>query len=193
MKQDYAIKLRVDGSGREVGEQSKSLVARNRQAQVIRKASAQFAMTGLHGTTTLTPAKAEGISEAILYGHFRDKTGLFREAVEINSETRIRSLDNRLSSIAAENQIDWTESMAGATTMVCLADASSAILMNWALLEAPEFERISTETRSAPSEFCGIGKSLGVSLLPGPEKLSRSTSFRTRSMLAWPTASGLPR
>jgi AcrR family transcriptional regulator len=139
MKQDYEIKLRVDGSGIEAGKQSKSLVARNRRAHAIRKASAQFAMTGLHGTTTLTLAKAAGISEAILYVHFGDKTELFRETVEINSETRIRSLDNRLSSIAAENPIDWTESMAEATMMVCLADASSAILMNWALLEAPEF------------------------------------------------------
>jgi len=139
LKQDSAIKLRDDGAGIIVGEQPRRLAAPNRRAQVLRKASAQFAMTGLNGTTTPTLAKAAGISEAILYVHFSDKTELFREAVEINSETRIRSLDNHLSSIAAENQIDWTESMAEATMMVCLADAPSAILMSWALLEAPEF------------------------------------------------------
>jgi hypothetical protein len=64
---------------------------------------------------------------------------LFREAVEINIETRLRSLDSHLSSIAAENQIDWIESMAEATIMMCLAGAANAILMSWALLEAPEF------------------------------------------------------
>jgi AcrR family transcriptional regulator len=96
-------------------------------------------MTGLHGTTTLMLAHAAGISEAILYVHFGNKTKLFREAVEINIETRLRSLDSHLSSIASENQIDWIESMAEATMMICLARAANAILMSWALLEAPEF------------------------------------------------------
>jgi AcrR family transcriptional regulator len=96
-------------------------------------------MTGLHGTTTLTLAKAAGISEATLYVHFGDRTQLFREAIEINSGTRVRSLDRHLSSIPAENPIDWIESMAEATMMSCLADAANAILMSWALLEAPEF------------------------------------------------------
>jgi AcrR family transcriptional regulator len=96
-------------------------------------------MTGLHGNTTLTLAQAPGIPEPILYAHFGNKTQLFREAVEINTETRLRSLDSHLSSIAAENQIDSIESMAEATMMVCLASAANAILMNWALLEAPDF------------------------------------------------------
>jgi AcrR family transcriptional regulator len=96
-------------------------------------------MTGLHGTTTLALAQAAGISEAILYVHFGSKTELFREAVEINTETRLRSLDSQLFSIAAENQLDWIESMAEATIMICLARAANAILMSWALLEDPEF------------------------------------------------------
>jgi AcrR family transcriptional regulator len=96
-------------------------------------------MTGLHGTTTLTLAQAAGISEPILYDHFGNKTQLFREVIEINIETRLRSLDSHVSSIAAEDPIDWIESMAASTMMVCLAGAANAILMNWALLEAPEF------------------------------------------------------
>ncbi|PYT24665.1 MAG: hypothetical protein DMG57_27905 [Acidobacteria bacterium] len=63
------------------------------------------------------------MSEAILYIHFGSKTQLFREAVEINSETRLRSFDNHLSSIAAENPIDWID-MAEATMMVCLTGAA---------------------------------------------------------------------
>jgi hypothetical protein len=38
-----------------------------------------------------------------------------------------------------ENRIDWIESMAEATMMVCLADAANAMLMSWALSEDPEF------------------------------------------------------
>jgi AcrR family transcriptional regulator len=139
MKQDFALKLSGDGAGIVVGEQPKRLPARNRREQVLRKASDQFAMTGLNGTTTLTLAQAAGISEAILYVHFGNKPELFREAVEMNSEMRIRSLDSHLSSISAENEIDWVGSMAEATMMVCVADAPNAILMSWALLEAPEF------------------------------------------------------
>jgi AcrR family transcriptional regulator len=110
-----------------------------RLAQVLQKASAQFAKTGRHGTTTLTLAEATGISESVLYVHFGNKDQMFREAVEINSETRLRSLDNHLSSIRAENQIDWIESVSEVTMMVCLADTTNALLMSWALLEAPEF------------------------------------------------------
>jgi len=140
VKQDLATKLCDDAADTtSAGAPAKRLAGPNRRAQVLRTASTQFAMTGLHGTTTLALAKAAGISEAILYVYFPNKTQLFREAVEINTEARIRSLDSHLSSIATENQIDWIESMAEATMMVCLAGAANAILMNWALLEAPEF------------------------------------------------------
>jgi AcrR family transcriptional regulator len=139
MKQDPAMKLWDDGADTTAGTQAKRLAAPNRRAQVLRTASAQFAITGLHGTTTLALAKAAGISEATLFVHIGNKTQLFREVVEINSEARLRSLDSHLSSIAAENQIDWIENTAEATMMVCLAGVANAILMNWALLEVPEF------------------------------------------------------
>jgi AcrR family transcriptional regulator len=139
MKQDLATKLFDDGADTTAGTKDIRLTGPKRRAQVLRTASAQFALTGLRGTSTLTLAQAAGISEAILYAHFRDKTQLFREAVEINSETRLRSLDRHLSSIGAENQIDWIESMAEATMMICLDGAANAILMSWALLEVPEF------------------------------------------------------
>ena len=118
---------------------AKRLAGPKRRAQVLRTASAQFAITGLHGTTTLTLAQAAGISEPILYAHFGNKTELFREAVEINTEKRLRSLDSHLSSIVAENPTDWIEKTAEATIMVCLTGAANAILMSWALLETPEF------------------------------------------------------
>ena len=139
MKQDSAMILCDDGTGAAAGARAKRLSGPNRRAQVLRTASAQFAMTGLHGTTTLTLAQAAGMSKTVLFDHFDNKTQLFREAVEINTQTRLRSLDSRVSSIAVENQIDWIECMAEATMMICVAGEASAILMSWALLEAPEF------------------------------------------------------
>jgi len=139
MKQDSAMILCDDGTGAAAGARAKRLSGPNRRAQVLRTASAQFAMTGLHGTTTLTLAQAAGMSKAVLFDHFDNKTQLFREAVEINTQTRLRSLDRRLSSIALENQTDWIERMAEATMMICVAGEASAILMSWALLEVPGF------------------------------------------------------
>jgi len=138
MKQDSAIVLYDDRAGAIAGKDN-PLAASDRRAHVLRTASEQFAMTGLHGTTPLTLAHAAGISEAMLNIHFANKTQLFREAVEINIEKRLRLLDSHLSSIIVANQSDWIESMAEATMMVCVDGAANAMLMSWALLEAPEF------------------------------------------------------
>ena len=43
---------------------------------------------------------------AILFIHFGDKTQLFRETVEIHIETRLRSLDCRLSAIDVESHCE---------------------------------------------------------------------------------------
>jgi AcrR family transcriptional regulator len=139
MKQDSALKLREHASGVAAVEGAIPLFGPDRRAEALRKASAQFAITGLHGTTLLALAQATRVSQALLLAHFGGKTQLFREAVEMNSEARIRLLDSRLSAIAVESRIDWIESMAEATIMVGLADVANAKLMSWALLEAPEF------------------------------------------------------
>jgi AcrR family transcriptional regulator len=139
MKHDSALELRDHGSGITAVEEAKPFFGPNPRAEVLRKASAQFAMTGLHGTTTLALAQAAGISRADLLVHFGDKTQLFREAVETNIELRLRLLDGHLSAITVEDRIDWIVSMAEATMMVCLTDAANAMLMSWALLETPEF------------------------------------------------------
>jgi len=138
MNQDSALKLR-DHRAVAAEEGWKPPLRPIRRAEVLRKASAQFAATGLHGTTTLALARAAGVSQAVLVGQFGDKHQLFREAVEKNIEARLRLLDGDLSAISAENRIDWIERMAESTMMVCLADAANAMLMSWALLEAPEF------------------------------------------------------
>jgi AcrR family transcriptional regulator len=133
------MKLHHAGAAIMPGARASRLTGSNGRARMLRKASELFAMNGLHGTTTLTLAQAAGISEAVLHVYFGSKTELFREVVELNIESRLDSLDRDLTSIAAENEIDSVENMAEATMMVCLSDESNAMLMNWALLEAPEF------------------------------------------------------
>jgi Bacterial regulatory proteins, tetR family len=67
---DSAMKL-IDGGADTPRAKAKRLAGPNRRAQLLRTAPAQFAMTGLHGTTSLALAQAAGISEAILYVRFR--------------------------------------------------------------------------------------------------------------------------
>ncbi len=185
------MKLCDDGGDATVGARAEGLAGSKRRARVLRTASAQFALTGLHGTPTLKLAKLRKFLRLFYTSTLETKPKLFREAVEINSETRLRSLDRHLSLIAGENQIDWIESMAEATMMICLAGASNALLMGWALLEAPEFATDLYRNEIGSVRGLWDREVARGFLPPGREKLSRSKSFRTRSTLAWPTASGL--
>ncbi|MFB3778164.1 MAG: TetR/AcrR family transcriptional regulator [Bryobacteraceae bacterium] len=110
-----------------------------RRAQVLQAASAQFAITGLHGTSTVALAKAAGVAKPVVYAHFGSKECLFREAVEANIEARLRTLAARLEAIARERYVDCIEGMAESTVAVCASGPGNAVLTNWALLEAPEY------------------------------------------------------
>jgi AcrR family transcriptional regulator len=133
------MKLHDAGAAIPAGAQAKHPAALNRRVRVLRKASDLFARNGLHGTTTRALAQAAGIPETDLQVYFGNKTELFREAIEINIEARLHLLDRDLAWIAAENEIESVECMAEATMKVCLSDACNAMLMNWGLLEDPEF------------------------------------------------------
>jgi AcrR family transcriptional regulator len=117
----------------------KHLAGANRRVRVLEVAAAQFAMTGLNGTTAAALAEAAGISEPVLYDHFDSKECLFRAAVEANIENRLAMLSARLASIPPESLIQCFESLAEATVAVCVSGPGNAVLTNWALLEAPDY------------------------------------------------------
>jgi len=120
--------------------QSKRLPGKNRKAQLLRIASAVFARTGLHGTTTQALAKAAGITEPILYAHFSSKDELFRVAVENNIAARLCALNERLTLCGFEGTaFEVIEDLAKETMGACVAQDTNATLTNWALLEAPEY------------------------------------------------------
>lgn len=111
-----------------------------RKRQLIRVATGLFAQSGLHGATTQALARAAGVSEPTLYIHFGSKELLFREAVETNIESRLRALERRLASLdEAMDASLLVEMMAKETIGVCVGPGTNSIIMNWALLEAPEF------------------------------------------------------
>jgi AcrR family transcriptional regulator len=132
------MELKTDGA-EDMIPVSRRLSGTERRAQVLRSASAQFAITGLRGTTTLMLARAAGISERILYAHFGSKEILFREAVEDNIKTRLKLLEAHSASVTYESEIEAIERIAEATVTVYVTGAGNSILTNWALLEAPEY------------------------------------------------------
>ena len=96
-------------------------------------------MTGLRGTTTAALAERAGISEPVLYIHFKTKDHLFKETVERNIEERHRTLEGSLALVAERSLSGSVESMALATVAACMSGTGNAVLTNWALLEAPEY------------------------------------------------------
>jgi AcrR family transcriptional regulator len=106
---------------------------------LVRTAAAEFAKTGLHATTTEALARAAGISQPVLYLHFANKEALFREAVQRNSNARANAVERRIGSIGVAEIPEWIEHATTAIVTVCLSADGGPMLMNWALLELPEF------------------------------------------------------
>lgn len=104
-----------------------------RRRQVLRVALRMFGQRGLHGTTTRALAKAAGVTEPTVYLYFDSKVALFREALRVNQESRLRTLARRPASTPLQ--------LAEATVLACLTGAGHAALTNWALLELPEEAR----------------------------------------------------
>jgi AcrR family transcriptional regulator len=71
--------------------------AEHRRRQLLETAAAVFARHGYRGTTTAELARAAGISEPILYRHFKNKLDLFVTLVDEVSREVIASWDKVLS------------------------------------------------------------------------------------------------
>jgi AcrR family transcriptional regulator len=110
-----------------------------RRERLLKIATNLFTSRGLRGTTTAVLAARAGISEPVLYAHFETKDQLFRETVERNIENRLRTLDRRISLISSDSLVGCIELMAETTVGVCVSERANALLMNWALLEVPEY------------------------------------------------------
>lgn len=116
------------------------LPAQTRRTQLIRAAAPLFAGSGLHGTTTQALARAAGVTEPTLYLHFSNKEALFKAAVETNIEARLRTLENRLELVVHPAEPSGLiEQLAMVTVSVCVGPDTGALIVNWALLEAPEY------------------------------------------------------
>ncbi len=64
------------------GEKSGRLPREERRRQIVEVASEHFAEMGFMGTTTRELARACGVSEAVIYKHFRSKEELFDEVLQ---------------------------------------------------------------------------------------------------------------
>lgn len=97
---------------------SSRLPAEKRKAQLLDTAAKIFATRGYNGATTAELAKAAGITEPIIYRHFKGKKELFIALVERTGQQTIR---------------DWEESLKGlaepAERLTRLISANPMVLM----------------------------------------------------------------
>jgi AcrR family transcriptional regulator len=72
------------------------LPAAARRAQLLDSAATVFAVRGFAGTTTAELAKAAGVSEPIIYRHFKSKKELFIELVRMTGQETIHAWEQSL-------------------------------------------------------------------------------------------------
>ena len=119
--------------------EKKRLRAQDRREQLLEIATMEFAKCGFHGTTTAALARAADISEPVLYSHFPDKECLFKEVVKRDSEDRIRALQLRISPLSPATPRQCIEQLFEASVSTCLRMNCGPVLINWSLLELPDF------------------------------------------------------
>lgn len=76
------------------------LPAAQRKVQLLDTAARVFATHGYTGTTTAELAKAAGISEPIIYRHFKSKKDLFIELIERTSLDTVRAWESELKGVS---------------------------------------------------------------------------------------------
>jgi AcrR family transcriptional regulator len=86
------------------------LPAAQRREQLLDVAESLFAQQGYAGATTAQIAKAAGVTEPIIYRHFKSKRDLFVALIE---RTGKRTLAQRLARILADNPMVSAEGRAG--------------------------------------------------------------------------------
>lgn len=92
-----ARRTRGGRSGRTVADRgSGRLPAEKRKAQLLDAAGRVFASHGYSGTTTAQLAKAAGITEPIIYRHFKGKRELFIALVEKTGQDTVHEWDQAM-------------------------------------------------------------------------------------------------
>ena len=57
-----------------------------KESSIINSAISLFAQDGYNGTSTLSIAKKAGVSEGLIFKHFKNKRGLLEKLIEISEE-----------------------------------------------------------------------------------------------------------
>ena len=107
--------------------------------RILRIAEDRFAATGLASTDTAAIARAARVPEELLRIQFGTGRKLFEEVVVRNSRTRMSALQKRLRAIEDAPPLECIEHMAESTILSCVDPVGNASVMNWALMETPNF------------------------------------------------------
>lgn len=115
------------------------LPAVERRRSIIEAAQEVFSRTNLQGTRTRDLAKAAGVNQATLYGHFESKEELFAEAVVQPMVDAMRGMYERASSYEnAESSAEFMQTAKGSVQNHLQSMANIYPLLTSALFSDPE-------------------------------------------------------
>lgn len=144
---------------------SKRLSAEERKQQIVASAITLFSTQGLNGTTTRQIAEAAGITEAVIYKHFKGKDELYQEALKsmINALKQtpfFKSLFKKLGPVeimreAASNNLKFMDEHPQFTRLLLYSGLQQHELSR------PFFESIALPLISLLSDFIGNGQTMG--------------------------------
>jgi len=115
------------------------LPAQQRRAAILAAAARLFSQSGFRGTTTRALAKAVGVTEPILYEHFRSKRELYAAIVESKSREGFQKGAALLEPyVEARDDRGFFTRLARFILELYQADPAYARLLLFAALEEPE-------------------------------------------------------
>lgn len=110
-----------------------------RRAAIMETATKLFSERGFRGTTTRALAEALGVSEPVLYGHFKSKRDLFEAIIEVKSREGVARATAMLQPLADAGQDRDLLIALGEFVCQChVEDQAYGRLLLLAALEGPE-------------------------------------------------------
>ncbi len=130
------------------------MTSEGRRAAIMEAAIALFSERGFRGTTTRALAEAVGVTEPVLYEHFKSKRDLFEAIVEVKSQEGVARATAMLQPLADAGQD--RELLIALGEFVCQChteDQAYGRLLLLAALEGPELGDIFYERQREAHEM----------------------------------------
>jgi AcrR family transcriptional regulator len=130
------------------------MTSEERRAAIMKAAISLFSERGFRGTTTRALAEAVGVTEPVLYEHFKSKRELFEAIIEVKSKEGVARATALLQPLADRGQDRAVLIALGEFICQCYTeDQAYGRLLLMAALEGPELGDIFYERQSEAEQM----------------------------------------